>query len=37
LQAVRGKPGASKKIAAILLAQLQQTPPGNHQKLPPQT
>jgi len=39
LQAVRGKPGASKKIAAILLAQLQQAPPGNanHQKLPPQT
>ena len=33
LQSVRGKPGASKKIAAILLEQLQQTPPAqpNHQ------
>ncbi|AFZ45191.1 hypothetical protein PCC7418_3069 [Halothece sp. PCC 7418] len=39
LQAVRGKPGASKKIAAILLEQLQQTRSAhqNHQRVPPQT
>ncbi len=37
LQAVRGQPGASKKIAAILLEQLQQTPSKNPQKLPPHT
>jgi len=35
LQAVRGQPGASKKIASVLLEQLQQTSSNSQNQSPP--